>query len=694
MSNTTLQKVLAQNKATQASHLDLGNLDLDGTESELAELQHFTWVESISFSSFWEEFDFATRKNVHYESKNESRTNELVQLPILPTQLKKLVVGFDIRGQLTSELRNIAHIAHLTSLEFLMIDVNDEADMRYIANLTALKYLMFYQYQDSDYLFLKNLTMVEFFSFGNNSITDFEFIGYFSNLKHLRLSARAGNINISFLKNLIKLEYLNFENNRIVNIDDLSALVNLKELNMCRNSVININVLKNLKNLEILNLKDNPIENFMPINSLSSLKILEISGKQIDNIDFLFNLVKLEDLCISFKSIGDLDALEKLQNLRNLEINCNNLQNIDSLKNLTGLEDFLLNDSDVEDISFLHNFKNIKKITLWGNHKLENISILSGFQSLESLHLIDLNSKERLHKQDLVLFDLPNLEELYISDNKIDNVYIKKNVGKLTKITIQGDIKNIVFEEVQENITKFYLNENRRAEIDFVHILESMPNLVKLEFYNGSEQPLENINIINNLKKLKEINLTHFTITQSFFLHSLPNLEEISISDSQVDTIRIGGNLKNLKRFYFCHSTIKEIIFDSIQEKLKSIYVKNNKLTNVDFLAYTPHVESLYFNGNAIKNLEPLKKCVKYMYIGYLEQISSPPLWFIKAQARKKPFKYFAEVENPPFFDKICQMLSTQEAEFINLACQLAVSQSWNEEDIADCKTYFAPKED
>jgi hypothetical protein len=82
------------------------------------------------------------------------------------------------------------------------------------------------------------------------------------------------------------------------------------------------------------------------------------------------------------------------------------------------------------------------------------------------------------------------------------------------------------------------------------------------------------------------------------------------------------------------------------------------------------------------------------MYIGYRERILSPPLWFIKAQARKKPFKDFANVDNPPVFDKICQLLSTHEPESIELAYQLAVSQGWDKEDIADCKTYFAPKKD
>ena len=44
MPRTALQKVLAHSRASQNTHLDLGNLGLDGTELELADLQHFTWL--------------------------------------------------------------------------------------------------------------------------------------------------------------------------------------------------------------------------------------------------------------------------------------------------------------------------------------------------------------------------------------------------------------------------------------------------------------------------------------------------------------------------------------------------------------------------------------------------------------------------------------------------------------------------
>ena len=693
--HTKSQEILQQNRAMQASYLDLGNLGLNGTESELADLQHFTWVESISFSSFWEEFDFVTFQNIEQKSKNEGRQNKLIRLPALPTPLKKLIV---CDSNNTDTLLDITCLASSRELECLMLCTHKDADLTCIAHLEKLTYLLICENLIKDYSFLKNLTQLEYLYFSNsfyNSNTNFfKCVGKLDKLKYLSIALSDNTVNLESMKNLINIEYLYLSHSNINDIEYIVYFTKLRYLYLSMVKLKDIKPLGKLKNLEMLQIYDNIIDDFSPITSLYNLKKLQISGEEdlkLSNIDFLSNLPKLEDLDIDFDYIDDATSLKKLHNLKSLSIACKELHSIKVLHELKNIESISLC-SFLKDISFMHNFKKIKRISLWGNHELENMSILSGLQNLEVLHLMDFNSKTALKKQDLVLYDLPNLKELFIDDEKVEYIYIKQNVRNLKKITIEGKMKNIVFEDAQENITEFYLYKNEGVEIDFMHILKSIPNAVKLRLDNASDQVLESIDIINNLKQLKELDLRYFTIKKDFFLHSLPNLETICMSDIKVDTIHIGNNMKNLKLFYYSHSTIKEIVFDNIQEKIKAVYVRNNNLTNLDFLASTPNVESLDFDGNGITSLEPLKKCVKYMYIDYRERVLSPPFWFIKAQARKIPFKDFADVESPPFFDKICQLLSNQEPENIELAYQLAVSQSWKEEDIADCKTYFSPK--
>src|SRR6266496_1069780 len=102
-------KLIAENKASHAPFLDLGNCGLTGIPPEIAELD---WLESVSFSYSWTEWD--GQKWKFENSQNTGENNSLTGIQAL-RRLPRLRSVF-LSGTQVSDL---APLAHLSSRQFL-----------------------------------------------------------------------------------------------------------------------------------------------------------------------------------------------------------------------------------------------------------------------------------------------------------------------------------------------------------------------------------------------------------------------------------------------------------------------------------------------------------------------------------------------------------------------------------------------
>lgn len=239
--NAKLYGRLKSNKIDQEDSLDLSRLGLIGNEVELADLQHFTWLEHLKLGGHY------------YGFSNGEHLAPLAQLPVLPDSL----VALEIDGARLSSIQNLATLKNLQFLKLYLCQVKDISPLAGLTRLVNLDLSYNYQHiQDfSPLVNLKNLLQLNlnFSEIGNASVL--------ANLtKLLVLKANKCNIaDISFLENLTQLTDLQLSRNNITDISPLQNLDKITDLDLSDNQIKDISLLKNLKVLKNLEIKGNPV---------------------------------------------------------------------------------------------------------------------------------------------------------------------------------------------------------------------------------------------------------------------------------------------------------------------------------------------------------------------------------------------------------------------------------------------------
>ena len=130
MSGLALQ-LIAENKRSRATFLDLGNCGLTEVPAEVGEL---VWLESLSLASEWSEWDgraWQEKKSRNTGDKN----NRLIDIGPLGglTRLRSVIVA---------QVADLAPLAGLTKLQTLCIWDATGCDLTPLASLTALQELL------------------------------------------------------------------------------------------------------------------------------------------------------------------------------------------------------------------------------------------------------------------------------------------------------------------------------------------------------------------------------------------------------------------------------------------------------------------------------------------------------------------------------------------------------------------------
>lgn len=150
MSNLALQ-LIAENQKTRATFLDLGQCGLTSVPAEVSQL---VWLESLSLSDDWQEWDGKDRN--HRQSKNAGESNQglidigavtgLVNLrslylsdsqvgDLLPLKALTKLKALQIQGD---QLDDVTPLAGLKDLESLVVSGQDVHDLAPLASLVNL----------------------------------------------------------------------------------------------------------------------------------------------------------------------------------------------------------------------------------------------------------------------------------------------------------------------------------------------------------------------------------------------------------------------------------------------------------------------------------------------------------------------------------------------------------------------------
>lgn len=231
----------------------------------------------------------------------------------------------------------------------------------------------------------------------------------------------------------------------------------------------------------------------------------------IINFDYYFDF---RDQIFFFKEINFIN-FKKILLIGNGSHNYD-LENFKSNNNLIELDD------NYSEISYdFSGFPNLEKL------KYFHIKGSCNYASMSKLKELSLWSYPKKNVEEF--FDLKNLELLRFVQSKIENLNGLDKFKKLSNVYLIAN-KNLVFDSnihVNENVKELYIDSCKKIDINLIP--KQFPNLEKLTLMkNGEVKELKYI--LDNLKKLKELNLMGTKIIESDnrYWKNYPNIISIT----------------------------------------------------------------------------------------------------------------------------------------------------------------------
>ena len=395
------------------------------------------------------------------------------------------------------------------------------------------------------------------------------------------------NFNRAFISNIYKIIELKTDSVRVLRIDGS----NIKTINL---------ELNKFENLTTLSLSDNSIntfnDQFLPV----SLENINLRLNQISSLE-LSKLIRLQELDLSQNQIQDdlFKSMNVSNNLKILHMNNNEIK--------------------LHKGNHLNKFNFLLKLSLANNL----IANLSSQQFPQNLTYLDLKENTITHLDKYAFYNLKQLEELNLDNNKLTHVNIVMNhKNKLLKIKLgRNNLKNF---SIIKNVSRLDLDLSGNKRItqltyskDINEMMKQIENLdlsncgltkIDEKFFSVANK-LNNLNLANNflinLGKLifPTISLLNLSSNKIVSLNgvkieSIPKnnnkklnilLKNNSISSvpniyfpNTLDTFKLDLDLSEMKQFSFSTflDSLKKISSNSLE--ISKIDLSNNNITEME----------------------------------------------------------------------------------------------------------------
>ncbi len=563
-----------------------------------------------------------------YQASQEERRKKRIK-EILEENIKSKNPILDLSGlgieNIEKELAPIFEYTHIAKL-YLRDNNITYFPINFLEKLSNLKELYFYGNS------IKNLPN-EVFDFEGDCLEDVK--NYFKALKHIEKTYKSNSRELD-LRGL-KLKVLP---------DALYELKKLRHLFLTNNMLVTINPkIKELEQLRVLGIEDNQLE-YLPeeLSGLLSLKFLDISGNRLTTLPKSFLKLNLQP-----------NKNRKWDN-KGLRLSRNNF-GID--------DDWLENNEPTEIIKRILKNELQEKVSS-ENHVL-NLSNqgISDIQEevpelLEATHVevLHLENNQITHFPEDLLEKLPNLKELYLYGNPIENLpkevfdfdgnCLEEVENHLNK-TLKPEIIHQIEQEynlkmkfisdipsiIRENDNSFCVDDNnsiiglrlRNWDID-ISLVTDLMDLVFLDLKNGylkTKEASTFTHLFNKLHKLEILNFAGFYIEDLGIISHLKNLRVLDLSVNFIQKIDFALGLVNLKVLHLEINQINYFPQDLIDRllNLEELYLYGNPIENLP-------KEVFDFKGNCLEKVK-----------GYFEELQKVQRQFTQQH------KFAPEPETP-----------------------------------------------
>lgn len=171
---------------------------------------------------------------------------------------------------------------------------------------------------------------------------------------------------------------------------------------------------------------------------------------------------------------------------------------------------------------------------------------------------------------------LTNLEELYLSGNKISEIQELEHLTKLKVLDLSyNNITQIQYLDTLLDLNQLYLNNNEISNIN------GLDNLINLNFLHLDSNNIAKIEGLIYNKNLHTLYLSHNHITEISNLSSLTNLFFLALNYNKIKKIRGLENLINLRFLRLNDNKLTQIDGLNNLNKLTTLNLANNKIKDI-----------------------------------------------------------------------------------------------------------------
>jgi len=274
-------KLIAENKRTRSTFLDLGNCGLTAVPKEIAELP---WLESLTFATDWSEWD--GRELQLKLSRNQGPQNENLS-EIGPLSALHSLQSLYLSGTQVSDLTPLARLLSLHSLDLTGTQVSD---LTPLAGLPSLHSLDLIRTHVCDLTPLASLPSLQSLYLFNTQVSDLTPLAGLPSLRWLGLD-HTQVCDLTPLARLPSLRWLYLGNTQVSDLTPLAALPSLQSLDLRSTQVSDLTPLASLLSLQWLSLDRTQVSDLTPLAALPSLQYISLSGSLVSSLLSLRNLI-------------------------------------------------------------------------------------------------------------------------------------------------------------------------------------------------------------------------------------------------------------------------------------------------------------------------------------------------------------------------------------------------------------------
>jgi Leucine-rich repeat (LRR) protein len=195
-----------------------------------------------------------------------------------------------------------------------------------------------------------------------------------------------------------------------------------------------------------------------------------------------------------------------------------------------------------------------------------------------------------------------NLRQLLLSNQSITDVSPLSNLTNLLRLDIDQNYK---ISDVSPLAT---LNQLKYLDLSDNNIsyLNSISNLVNLEFIDIERTSIKDISIITKFTKLKEFWGTNLPITDLSIFSNLKDLELLYLVFSDLRDISAISNLTKLKQIELSVNQISDITPLSNLTGLITLRIAYNNIKDISAVQGLTNLTDIGFGWNQIEDIKPL----------------------------------------------------------------------------------------